>query len=163
MTGFESFYRQSKDSCYRAVVASLGDVEAASEALDEAMVRACGRWDGLSSHPNPEAWVVRTAINAHRSWWRKARRRVFSSSQGDRSFVDPEPFDEGLLVALRRLPQRQREVVALRVLLDLDTDTTASQLGIAPGTVTTHLHRALTHLRTVLNKQRATEEPHDIR
>ena len=45
MTGFESFYRQSKDSCYRAVVASLGDVEAASEALDEAMVRACGRWD----------------------------------------------------------------------------------------------------------------------
>lgn len=163
MADFEAFYRQSKDSCYRAVVAALGDVEAASEALDEAMVRACGRWDGLSSHPNPEAWVVRTAINAHRSWWRKARRGVFSTSHRDRSTVDPEPFDEQLLVALRRLPQRQREVVALRVLLDLDTDTTASQLGIAPGTVTVHLHRALTHLRTVVTNQRDTEESHDVR
>ncbi|GAA5197324.1 hypothetical protein GCM10023322_68280 [Rugosimonospora acidiphila] len=37
--------------------------------------------------------------------------------------------------ALRRLPRRQREVIALRVLLDLDTDTTARVLGIAAGTV----------------------------
>jgi len=160
---FDTFYRQSKDSCYRAVVAALGDVEAASEALDESMVRACGRWGRLSSHPNPEAWVVRTAINAHRSWWRKARRGVFSTSHSDRSVVHPEPFDEGLLAVLRGLPERQREVVALRVLLDLDTETTASQLGIAPGTVTAHLHRALTHLRTVVTDQKDTEDFHDFR
>jgi len=48
---------------------------------------------------------------------------------------------------LRRLPARQREVVALRVLLDLDTETTAEVLGIAPGTVTAHLYRAVAALR----------------
>jgi predicted RNA polymerase sigma factor len=39
---FDTFYRRSKDACYRAVVASLADVDAANEALDEAMVFALG-------------------------------------------------------------------------------------------------------------------------
>ncbi|MCT9931672.1 hypothetical protein N5079_15770 [Planotetraspora sp. A-T 1434] len=52
-----------------------------------------------------------------------------------------------LLAALRRLPPRQREVVALRVFLDLDTETAARTLGIAPGTVTAHLSRAVATLR----------------
>jgi DNA-directed RNA polymerase specialized sigma24 family protein len=37
-----------------------------------------------------------------------------------------------MLTALRRLPTHQREVIVLRVFLDLDIDTTARQLGIAP-------------------------------
>ena len=49
---------------------------------------------------------------------------------------------------LQRLPARQRQVVALRIFLDLDTAQTAEVLGIAPGTVTAHLTRALTALRT---------------
>ena len=36
------------------------------------------------------------------------------------------------MVALGRLPARQREVITLRLLLDLDTETTAQVLGIAP-------------------------------
>ncbi len=57
------------------------------------------------------------------------------------------PFDSLLLNALAALPDRQRECVALRVLLDLSTEQTAEVLGIAPGTVTTHLHRGLATLR----------------
>ena len=37
--------------------------------------------------------------------------------------------------AVLRLPGRQRQVVALRLFLDLDTSRTAEVLGIAPGTV----------------------------
>ena len=51
---------------------------------------------------------------------------------------------------LARLPRRQREIVALRFFLDLDTATTAEVLGIAPGTVTAHLARAMTVLRDEL-------------
>jgi DNA-binding CsgD family transcriptional regulator len=58
--------------------------------------------------------------------------------------------DIGQLAALRRLPARQREVIVLRVFLDLDIDTTARQLGIAPGTVRAHLSRAMTALRSEL-------------
>jgi DNA-directed RNA polymerase specialized sigma24 family protein len=42
--------------------------------------------------------------------------------------------DPVLIAALRRLSARQREVLALRIFLDLDTETTAKVLGIAPGT-----------------------------
>ena len=37
----------------------------------EAMVRALARWDQVAVHPNLEAWVVRTAVNVYRSWWRR--------------------------------------------------------------------------------------------
>jgi DNA-directed RNA polymerase specialized sigma24 family protein len=46
------------------------------------------------------------------------------------------------MAALNRLSARQRQVIVLRVLLDLDTHSTAKVLGIAPGTVTAHLSRA---------------------
>ena len=55
-----------------------------------------------------------------------------------------------LLAALRRLPARQREVVTLRLLLDLDTETTARVLGIAAGTVGAHLHKAVATLRAAI-------------
>jgi RNA polymerase sigma factor (sigma-70 family) len=58
--------------------------------------------------------------------------------------------DRELIGALRRLPARQRQVVALRLFLDLDTAATADTLGIAPGTVTVHLARAVTTLRREL-------------
>jgi DNA-directed RNA polymerase specialized sigma24 family protein len=38
-------------------------------------------------------------------------------------------------------------VVALRLVLDLDTGRTAQVLGIAPGTVQAHLGRAMAALR----------------
>jgi DNA-directed RNA polymerase specialized sigma24 family protein len=52
-----------------------------------------------------------------------------------------------LVTALRRLPVRQRQVITLRLLLDLDTETTARVLGISGGTVSAHLKRALDALR----------------
>jgi DNA-directed RNA polymerase specialized sigma24 family protein len=58
-----------------------------------------------------------------------------------------------VIAALRRLPTRQREVVVLRVLLDLDTETTARELGVAPGTVMAHLSRAVAALRRDLTTQ----------
>ena len=46
-----------------------------------------------------------------------------------------------------RLPSRQRQVVALRLFLDLDTRRTAEVLGIDPSTVKKHLARAIASLR----------------
>jgi DNA-directed RNA polymerase specialized sigma24 family protein len=45
---------------------------------------------------------------------------------------------------------RQREVVTLRLLLDMDNETTARVLGIAPGTVGAHLHQAVVKLRAAI-------------
>ena len=59
----------------------------------------------------------------------------------------PLPIDPRLLEALQALPERQRQVIALRVLLGLSGEQTASELGITSGSVGTHLHRALAALR----------------
>jgi predicted RNA polymerase sigma factor len=62
--------------------------------------------------------------------------------------------------ALRRLPARQRQVITLRVLLDLDTETTARVLGISPGTVRAHLHRAIAAMRSEFGPaQRPAPQP----
>jgi DNA-directed RNA polymerase specialized sigma24 family protein len=63
------------------------------------------------------------------------------------------------MAALMRLPARQRQVVALRLILDLDTGRTAEALGIAPGTVMAHLGRALAALREDLVPERQQESP----
>ena len=70
------------------------------------------------------------------------------------SSVDPR-----IMAALMRLPARQRQVVALRLFLDLDTARTAEVLGIAPGTVQAHLGRAIAALRDDLIPARQQESP----
>ena len=64
-----------------------------------------------------------------------------------------EPIDARLFATVLRLPERQRQVVALRLLLDLSTADTAHALDIASGTVTAHLSRALSSLRSELHEE----------
>jgi DNA-binding CsgD family transcriptional regulator len=88
-------------------------------------------------------------------------RRVREQPLAGHDAAAPGDMDDGLdaalLAALRHLPDRQREVIALRVFLDLDTDTIAVHLGIAPGTVRAHLSRAVTTLRHELSPSDAME------
>jgi RNA polymerase sigma-70 factor (sigma-E family) len=146
---FAEFYQRTRDGCLRAVYASVGDRSLAEELTAEAFARAYASWRKVSKHPAPRAWVVRTALNTHVSWWRRRRREVAWDSGLDRAdTASGEPaLDPALLAALRTLPARQREVLALRIFLDLDTETTARELGIAPGTVRAHLSRATAALR----------------
>ena len=146
---FQEFYGTSRDTCLRAVLASVGDRQLAEDLVAEAFTRAWVSWGSVSRHPAPSAWIVRTALNTRVSWWRRRRREV--ALEGDHDVADTtagDPdLDPALLTALRRLPRRQREVIVFRVFLDLDTQATAKVLGIAPGTVTAHLSRAVTTLR----------------
>lgn len=155
---FAEFFAASWDPCLRAVAASTGDMTLAEDQTAEAFARAWASWRKVSRHPAPRAWVVRTALNAGASWWRRRSKETALASH-DIAAADRQGtgLDAGLLAALRRLPARQREVIVLRVFLDLDIDTTAGQLGIAPGTVRAHLSRAMTALRSELAPATTTE------
>jgi RNA polymerase sigma-70 factor (ECF subfamily) len=150
---FTEFYRTAADECLRAVLVSTGDRDTAQELVDEAFARAWASWPTVSRHPAPKAWVVRTALNTGISRWRRRRREVPvpdpsritdppAASAAPARLADPQ-----IMAALMRLPARQRQVVALRLILDLDTRRTAEVLGIAPGTVMAHLGRAMAALR----------------
>jgi RNA polymerase sigma factor (sigma-70 family) len=157
-TEFAEFFQASWDPCLRAVVASTGNVQLAEDQVAEAFARAWLSWRKVRRHPAPRAWVVRTALNAGASWWRRRIRELPLAGHDAPVLSDVDDgLDAALLTALRHLPDRQREVIALRVFLDLDIDTIARQLGIAPVTVRVHLSRAVTTLRHELSPSQATE------
>jgi RNA polymerase sigma factor (sigma-70 family) len=145
---FAAFFAASWEPCLRAVAASTGSMTLAEDQVAEAFARAWACWPKVSRHPAPRAWVVRTALNAGASaWHRRSRETALASQDVAAAGAEGTGLDAAVLTALRRLPARQREVIVLRVFLDLDIDTTARQLGIAPGTVRAHLSRAMTALR----------------
>lgn len=156
--GFDEFFAASWDPCLRAVAATTGNMMLAEDQTAEAFARAWASWRKVSHHPAPRAWVVRTALNAGASWWhRRSKETALTSEDIAAANSGVTGLDTAVLTALRRLPARQREVIALRVFLDLDVETTASQLGIAPGTVRAHLSRAMAALRSELTLAMATE------
>jgi RNA polymerase sigma factor (sigma-70 family) len=162
---FAEFYRESRDECLFAVLVSVGDRDTAQDLVAEAFARAWASWRTVSRHPAPAAWVVRTALNAGISRWRRRRREVpvpdlaLVADQPASGEVSGSSVDPRIMAALLRLPARQRQVVALRLFLDLDTAGTAQVLGIAPGTVQAHLGRALAALRDDLVPTRQQESP----
>jgi RNA polymerase sigma factor (sigma-70 family) len=157
-TEFAEFFAASWEPCLRAVAASSGSMTLAEDQTAEAFARAWASWRQVRHHPAPTAWVVRTALNAGASWWRRRSKETALSAYDAAAAGTPGTgLDAAVLTALRRLPARQREVIALRVFLDLDIDTTARQLGIAPGTVRAHLSRAMTALRHELIPRATTE------
>lgn len=151
MEDFSEFYAVRKDAVLRAVLAATRGQRGAEDAVAEAFARAYARWDSVRGHPNPSAWVLRTALNEQRSWWRRLYREV-PAVDSDVHTVDgaSDELSRDIRRLILALPKRQREVVALRILADLSAEETASLLRIAPATVHVHLHRALANLRTQL-------------
>jgi len=166
---FAEFYAATRDDCLRIVLLTAGDRLLAEDLVAEAYTRAWLSWRKVRALDQPRAWVVRTALNTRISWWRRHRREVglndlesdlagllsqnghYQHSISQHSIgqhgIGQHGLDTDLVAAVRRLPVRQRQVVALRLLLDLDTASTARAMGLADGTVASHLHRALAALR----------------
>jgi RNA polymerase sigma factor (sigma-70 family) len=140
--------------CLRAVTVIVGSPELAEDQVAEAFAKAWASWRKVSRH----AWVVRAALNTGASWRRRRSRELPLADHDLPAPAEPgDGLDAALLAALRRRPSRQREVIALRIFLDLDTDTIARQLGIEPGTVRMHLSRGLAALRHELIPTHTTE------
>ena len=134
------------DSSYRRLVTQLfgvtGSMDEAEDLVQEAFVRAAAAGRRFAKVENPEAWLRTTAINQHRSRWRKRRnaQRARARMTAPR---DPEAVESHLeiVTALRALPEAQRPVIALFYLADLPVETIAEELGVPAGTVKSRLSR----------------------
>ena len=138
----------------------LGDRAEAEDIVQEAFVRAVAAGRRFTETSNPEAWLRTTAINLHRSRWRKLRN--FSRIKERLAAPQDIPgLDNRLDVieALRSLPVKQREVIALHYLADLPVDDIAQELGLAPGTVKSRLSRGREAMAQALGTD---EEVHHV-
>jgi|GEM_PF-593147 len=155
--GFDTFYRTKRPVIAQALALSLGDIDVAAEATDEAMTRAYARWTTVGVLERPEAWVYRVASNWALSVFRRRRLSLHR-------LYDPLIAEVGTGVdptvhrAVAALGVKQRSVVVCRHLLGWSVAETAAALGISEGTVKSRLHRATTTLRTQLRDLNAPEE-----
>ncbi len=132
-----------------------GDEKVAEDLVADAFAKAYrhlarGRVD------DPGAYLRRAVVNG---WKRQLGRRIRDRERArtlrvgwDDAFEDASVERDRVLAALATLSGRQRSVVVLRFLDDLSEAETAAVLGISPGTVKTHSHRALARLRAALRE-----------
>jgi RNA polymerase sigma-70 factor (sigma-E family) len=154
--GFEAFAAARIPSLLRFGFALAGSTVEAEDLVQEALVRLASRWESVTAVGSPEPYVRRTMVNLHVSWWRSRRREWLRADPPERVIIDSLP-NRDLWVALRKLPPRQRAVVALRYLEDLTEAETAAVLGCSVGTVKSQTAKAITKLRPTLDKSTLLE------
>ena len=155
----EQLYAAHWRSLVRLGVLLLHDQGAAEEIVQDAFVAVHGRWRRLRDPDLALAYLRQTVVNRSRSALRhravETRYVVHERSRlGTTGSSSPE--DQGaqrtvVLDALRRLPERQREVLALRYYLDLSEAEIADTLGISRGAVKSHASRGAAALRSHLS------------
>jgi RNA polymerase sigma-70 factor (sigma-E family) len=135
------------------------DVATAEEVVQDAFIAMHARWTRLREPEKALAYLRQSVVNGSRSVLRRrstAARFVAgqptvgpSAPSGDDA-LDAATRRTAVLDALAALPERQREVLALRYYLDLSEAEIAEALDIAPGTVKSHASRGAAALRTSL-------------
>jgi RNA polymerase sigma-70 factor (sigma-E family) len=147
----------------RLAVVMLGDRPAAEDVVQEAFYGLYRRWHSLSDSTNALAYVRSSVINGCRSALRRRVRQLSLAGFGDADQPGESDSAESaallgeeqrqVLLAIRRLPARQREALVLRYYLDLDEGEIASSMRVSRGTVKSTTSRALAALGRILEEQ----------
>ena len=141
---FEDFYEKEFSAVVGLAYALSGSRSGAEDLAQEAFIAAYNNWDRIAGYDRPGAWVRRVVVNRSVSAFRrraaeaKALARAAFSDQ--RELPDLGSSDPGFWNAVRSLPRRQSQVVALFYLEDLPIADVADILDMSPGTVKRHLH-----------------------
>lgn len=138
------------DRVWRAAYAVSGDRELASDAAQDAFIRAGAALHRFDRGKPVEPWLVRIAVNRAIDLVRARRREDGEHELPDTVAFDPPLPDDDLAEALRRLGPERRAVIALHYWLDFTTPEIAEILGVPLGTVNSRLARALRDLRLEL-------------
>ena len=142
------------DDVHAFLVYLTGDRAVAEDLTAETFARALERWHRFDPRRGgPRTWLCQlartTALDHFRSEERRRRREGRYAVAEVRESIEPV-FGEGLSPALERalaqLSAAEREVIALRVVLELDGEATARVLGISVSACSTRLSRALQKL-----------------
>ncbi|WP_090450021.1 RNA polymerase sigma factor [Dyella sp. OK004] len=171
----DAFLAQVERRAFRLAEMNLGHREDAMDAVQDAMLRLVRNYrDKPAQEWTPLFWGIlrRRIVDLQRR--RKVRSIVVGWLGGGRdddgdelpawepADTAPGPLDRlqdsqsyaDMAVAVKKLPQRQREAFMLRVLEGLDVAETAQAMGCSEGSVKTHLSRAMHNLRDQLEEWR---------
>jgi RNA polymerase sigma-70 factor (ECF subfamily) len=165
---FDEFIRLYQQRIYRLLLAQTGEADLAEEITQDCFVRAFQKQKSFRGESHVFTWLARIAVNLVRDHYRSRRFAVwrklvrFDDSERDQDRVQavPDPGstpEEHVLrrerltqvsARVRQLTAPQREVLLLSAVEGMSIDEIATVTNRRPGTVKSHLHRAMMHLRT---------------
>jgi RNA polymerase sigma-70 factor (ECF subfamily) len=142
------------DDVHAYLVYLTGDRGTAEELTAETFARALERWHRFDPRRGgPRTWLCQlarsTALDHFRAEERRRRREgryALTAARESAEAVFGGGLSPALEQALARLSAAEREVVALRVVLELDGESAARVLGISPTACSTRLSRAMQKL-----------------
>jgi RNA polymerase sigma-70 factor (ECF subfamily) len=155
---FEDFYMREYFAVVGLAYALSGSRWVAEDLAQEAFIAAHRNWTRISTYDRPGAWVRRVVANLSVSAFRRrvaeakalARIAFGQAAMPDLAAADPEFW-----AAIRALPRRQAQVVALHYLEDRSIADIAEILAVTHGTVKRHLHDGR---RSLARRLRSEEE-----
>jgi RNA polymerase sigma-70 factor (ECF subfamily) len=149
----EDLYRR-RQGAFQVMLASVtGNVESASDVVQEAFARALQKQDGFRGDGSLEAWVWRIAFRV--AVGSKGSHELAVDEVPEVAFVD-ESSDPTLAAAVRELPPQRRMVIFLRYFADLSYAEIGEVLEIAEGTVAATLSKAQKQLSAELSANEVT-------
>jgi RNA polymerase sigma-70 factor (sigma-E family) len=136
----------------------VGDQPTAEDIVQDAFVGLYRRWRSLDDADKALGYLRISVLNGCRSVHRVRFRRqgiTLDTPEDTASAEDLALLGEAnrqVLVAIRRLPARQREAVVLRYYLDMTEDQAAQAMGVSRGTVKSATSRGLAALARLLEE-----------
>ncbi len=160
---FDAIVRRFQDRVYRLACVWLYDQQLAQDAAQEVFIRAFKGLRSFRFRSAPFTWLYRTTRNVCNELNRVRRSEPL---QDEPTGFEPVPeqqlsdFESARRVRelVAGLPERQREVVLLRIFEDLSVRETAQSMGCREGTVKALLHKATTKLKIKMDISRQEYE-----
>lgn len=152
---FTEFVQAHSAALLRTAYYLTSDRGLAEDLLQATLAKTYLRWSRIESGAASYAYARKVMVHIASSWWRRMAWRAERPRDDVPELSQPadtEAVEERarVLAGVRRLPAKQRAVIALRFLEDLSEAETARLLGCSPGTLKSHTSRALKRLRTEL-------------
>jgi RNA polymerase sigma-70 factor (ECF subfamily) len=141
---FDAFFIRERDAVFGLAFALTGERVIAEDIVQDAFLEAFRRWDRIGEYDQPGAWVRRVVANLSVSSFRRRRGefRMLTqlSARQERIVPDLSPSTLAFWQAVRALPRRQAQVIALFYMEDRPIAEISLILEMAEGTVKKHLH-----------------------
>lgn len=149
----EALVNRHWDRAHRIAYGILGDIHAAEDVAQEAMLSALSRLGRFDVFRPFEPWLHRIVTNRALDWQRAKQRRGELVGYDLATQIDARATpaaDPELEDALTKLTAEQRAIVTLRYIGGYSPAEIAKALDIPRGTVGSRLRRALDKLRDAM-------------
>ena len=151
--GLPVLFERHKDYVFRLAYGFCADYHLAEDVTQEVFLRIAKARSRRRPQAQFRTWLYRVVLNTSRELKRRHGRVANNDPPDPSHYRSPQQqvaLSRDLNRALTALPDRQREVVVLRFYEGLSTEETAAVLNCRPGTVKSHLHRAVATLQQQL-------------